>query len=184
MGGSRNVGDASRVENLRLLARELDIQEQVRFVVNAPFPDMLGWLARASIGLGTMVDEHFGINIVEFMVRPFPFRFHPSPFRIQTCGARWEVDHALVCRQAAGAIVVAHASGGPLLDIVVPLDGEPTGYHATSPETFAEAFRTVLTLSPEADVAMRTRARKWAVQKCSAEEFEKGWDGSGWRKWL
>ena len=90
----------------------------------------------------------------------------------------------MVCRQAAGAIVVAHASGGPLLDIVVPLDGEPTGHHATSPETFAEAFRTVLTLSPEADVAMRTRARKWAVQKFSAEEFEKGWDGSGWRKWL
>ncbi|PIL35103.1 hypothetical protein GSI_02891 [Ganoderma sinense ZZ0214-1] len=152
VGGSRNVGDATRVENLRLLARELDIQEQVRFVVNASFPDMLGWLARASIGLGTMVDEHFGINIVEFM--------------------------------AAGAIVVAHASGGPLLDIVVPLDGEPTGYHATSSGTFAEAFRTVLTLSPEADIAMRTRARTWAVRKFSAEEFERGWDESGWRKWL
>ena len=30
---------------------------------------MLRWLSRASIGLSTMVDEHFGINIVEFMVR-------------------------------------------------------------------------------------------------------------------
>jgi alpha-1,2-mannosyltransferase len=28
---------------------------------------MLGWLAKASIGLSTMVDEHFGINVVEFM---------------------------------------------------------------------------------------------------------------------
>ena len=65
------MGDATRVENLRLLARELGVQGQVRFVVNASFPDMLGWLARASIGLGTMVDEHFGINIVEFMVSPF-----------------------------------------------------------------------------------------------------------------
>ena len=74
MCGSRNVGDATRVENLRLLARELGVQDQVRFVVNASFPDMLGWLERASIGLGTMVDEHFGINIVEFMVCPLPIR--------------------------------------------------------------------------------------------------------------
>ena len=71
-----------------------------------------------------------------------------------------------------------------MLDIVVPYNGEPTGFHATSPETFAEAFRKVLTLSPEEDLAMRTRARTWAVQKFSAEEFEKGWDESGWRKWL
>ncbi len=31
-------------------------------------PVMLGWLAKANIGLSTMVDEHFGINVVEFMV--------------------------------------------------------------------------------------------------------------------
>ncbi|KAI0754464.1 mannosyltransferase [Daedaleopsis nitida] len=152
VGGSRNTGDATRVENLRTLARELAIQDQVEFVVNASFPQILDWLSRASIGLSTMVDEHFGINVVEFM--------------------------------AAGAIPVAHASGGPLLDIVVPLNGEPTGYHATSPETFAEAFHTVFKLSPDSDLAMRTRARTWAVQKFSAEEFEKGWDESGWRKWL
>ena len=50
--------------------------EQVRFFVNVSFSDimMLGWLGRASIGLGTMVDEHFGINIVEFMARAlFPY---------------------------------------------------------------------------------------------------------------
>ena len=28
---------------------------------------MLGWLARASVGLSTMADEHFGISVVEFM---------------------------------------------------------------------------------------------------------------------
>ena len=33
---------------------------------------MLNWLSRASIGLSTMVDEHFGINVVEFMVCPVP----------------------------------------------------------------------------------------------------------------
>ncbi|CDO72210.1 hypothetical protein BN946_scf184970.g62 [Trametes cinnabarina] len=152
IGGSRNVDDATRVENLHMLARELGIRDHVQFVVNASYAEVLRWLSRASIGLSTMVDEHFGINIVEFM--------------------------------AAGVIPVAHASGGPLLDIIVPLNGEPTGYHATTPETFAEAFRTVLTLPKEAELALRQRARTWAVQKFSAEEFEKGWDESGWRSWL
>jgi alpha-1,2-mannosyltransferase len=44
-------------------------QSQVEFIVNASYGDILAWLARASVGLSTMVDEHFGINIVEFMVR-------------------------------------------------------------------------------------------------------------------
>ncbi|KAI0365333.1 mannosyltransferase [Pilatotrama ljubarskyi] len=152
MGGSRNVGDATRLEGLRFLAQELEIKDQVEFIPNAPYSAILNWLSRASIGLSTMVDEHFGINIVEFM--------------------------------AAGVIPVAHASGGPLLDIIVPLNGEPTGYHATSPETFAEAFRTVFTLPQEAEWAMRQRARTLAVQKFSADEFEKGWDASGWRDLL
>ncbi|OCH87325.1 mannosyltransferase [Obba rivulosa] len=153
LGGSRNADDATRVEGLKALAKELDIeQDHVQFVVNASYPEMLEWLSKASIGLSTMVDEHFGINVVEFM--------------------------------AAGAIPVAHASGGPLLDIVVPFEGEPTGYHATSPETFAEALRTVLTLSLQAELAMRSRARKWAVQRFSEDEFEKGWTASGWRSWL
>lgn len=85
LGGARHQDDLDRVESLRALAKELDIQvyelwvkmlfltdpprqNQVSFVVNAPYPDMLGWLSRSSIGLSTMIDEHFGINVVEFMV--------------------------------------------------------------------------------------------------------------------
>ena len=45
-------------------------QDHVEFVLNAPFSSVLDWLSRASIGLSTMVDEHFGINVVEFMARP------------------------------------------------------------------------------------------------------------------
>jgi len=44
------------------------VQEYVTFVVNAPYPRILELLGEASIGVNTMVDEHFGINIVEFMV--------------------------------------------------------------------------------------------------------------------
>lgn len=41
----------------------------MHFVVNAEYSEMLDWLSKASIGLSTMVDEHFGINVVEYMVR-------------------------------------------------------------------------------------------------------------------
>ncbi|KAJ3518162.1 hypothetical protein NLJ89_g20 [Agrocybe chaxingu] len=100
VGGSRNEGDSRRVEELRQLARTLSIDDHVEFVVNASYPSVLEWLSQASIGLSTMVDEHFGINIVEFM--------------------------------AAGAIPVAHASGGPLEDIIVPFNGERTGMPFTA----------------------------------------------------
>lgn len=38
------------------------------FLVNAPYGEVVRQLGRASIGLNTMQDEHFGINVVEFMV--------------------------------------------------------------------------------------------------------------------
>ena len=54
----------------------IPFQDHVEFISNAPFPEILSWLGKASIGLSTMVDEHFGINIVEFMVgRLWPHSF-------------------------------------------------------------------------------------------------------------
>lgn len=38
--------------------------------MNEPYARILELLGEASIGVNTMVDEHFGINVVEFMVRP------------------------------------------------------------------------------------------------------------------
>ena len=136
-----------------------------------------------------MVDEHFGINVVEFMV-------WSVAYRLTLLGANKYI-------KAAGAIPVAHASGGPLKDIVVPVDGKRTGrsphhnvtgfgklmflwpgYHAGSPREFSDAFHSILQLSGEKDLALRRRARKWAVERFSNEEFEKGWDNSRWKDWL
>ncbi|GJE92608.1 glycosyltransferase family 4 protein [Phanerochaete sordida] len=152
IGGSRNAEDAARVDRLRGLAKELGIEAYVEFIVNAPYPEMLQYLSRSSIGLSTMVDEHFGINIVEYM--------------------------------AAGVIPVTHASGGPLNDIVVPFNGKPTGFHAISADEYADHFHTVLSMSSEEELELRSRARTWAVQRFSNEEFEKGWNESGWKKWV
>ncbi|KAF8515293.1 glycosyltransferase family 4 protein [Gautieria morchelliformis] len=151
MGSSRNAEDSARIDTLRNLADELGIRANVDFVVNAPYPVLLDYISRASIGFSTMVDEHFGINIVEFL--------------------------------AAGLIPVVHASGGPLHDIVVPRNGEPTGFHCTSLATFAESLHAALDLTPEEDLAMRRRAREHAVERFSEREFELSWENSAWLDW-
>ncbi|KAJ6499516.1 mannosyltransferase [Mycena vitilis] len=148
VGGCRNAADERRVDGLRTLARDLGIESHVQFVLNAPYPDVLAWLGRASVGLNTMLDEHFGINVVEFM--------------------------------AAGVIPIVHASGGPLQDIVVPFEGQITGYHATTPAAFAARIHDALSLAPAPALALRERARSCAVQRFSEAAFEAAWEGSGW----
>ncbi|KAI0252784.1 mannosyltransferase [Lactifluus subvellereus] len=148
----RQAEDSARVDELKALAASLQVTDHVEFVVNAPYPRILELLSQASVGLNTMIDEHFGINVVEFM--------------------------------AAGVIPVVHASGGPLHDIVVPIDGQRTGLHAKDPESFAESVHDVLAMSEEERLAIRARARQWATTTFSVEAFERGWTRSGWARWL
>ncbi|KAH7359964.1 hypothetical protein BKA66DRAFT_215570, partial [Pyrenochaeta sp. MPI-SDFR-AT-0127] len=144
IGSVRNShDDAVRVYNLRLLAHELNIKENVEFICDAPWPQMLEWMSKASVGVNGMWNEHFGIGVVEY--------------------------------QAAGLISVVNDSGGPKLDIVVEVDGKPTGFHATTTKQYAEGFHKALSLSPSETFAMRQRARK------SADRFT---DRGFAEKWL
>ncbi|KAK4685333.1 hypothetical protein P7C73_g4818, partial [Tremellales sp. Uapishka_1] len=148
MGGCRGPSDEERLKGLEALARDLGISDSVEFVANAPYEIIVERLGQASIGLNTMQDEHFGINIVEFM--------------------------------AAGLIPVVHSSAGPLLDIVVPFNGEKTGFHATDAESFAEALHAALSMSTTLQNRMRKAARAAAVERFSELEFDKGL-GRGWK---
>jgi len=144
LGSVRNNDDGARVDALKLLAKELDIQENVEFVLNASYDELVLWLGRASIGISSMVDEHFGINVVDFT--------------------------------AAGLIPVVHASGGPLLDIVTPIDSQPTGFfYETDSKSMSLAARLhdALSLAPDEEHAMRARARK-ASRRFSTAGFEWG----------
>ena len=62
VGSSRNEGDANRVDALKTLCKDLDIVERVQFKLNVPFGELKQCLADATIGLHTMLDEHFGIG--------------------------------------------------------------------------------------------------------------------------
>lgn len=93
VGSVRDDSDEKRVYKLRLQAQE--IKDDVEFVVNAKWPQILDYLKTSSVGVNGMWNEHFGIGVVEY--------------------------------QAAGLISVVNDSGGPKVDIAIPIDGKPTG---------------------------------------------------------
>ena len=76
--------------------------------------------------------------------------------------------------QAAGLINVVNNSGGPKNDIVVDIDGLPTGYHASTASEYAAAFEKALSLSPPDKTAMRRRARK-SAKRFTEEAFAYRW---------
>ncbi|KAK8810427.1 hypothetical protein WA158_007002 [Blastocystis sp. Blastoise] len=67
IGGARNKEDKERVEQLKQLVNELDMNNKVIFEVNAPFDTLLRYMQTSLIGIHTMRKEHFGISIVEMM---------------------------------------------------------------------------------------------------------------------
>ncbi|EXJ77691.1 alpha-1,2-mannosyltransferase [Capronia epimyces CBS 606.96] len=75
---------------------------------------------------------------------------------------------------AAGLIPVVHNSGGPKLDIVIPYEGQPTGFHAESEEEFAAAFQRVASLEPQERLAMRLRGRK-SARRFTEAAFAQRW---------
>ena len=48
---------------------------------------------------------------------------------------------------AAGAIALAHNSGGPKMDIVVDYEGEKTGFLADDIQSYSQAINTIMNAS-------------------------------------
>ena len=68
IGSVRDSEDRTRVYELRLLAHELKLKdtEDVEFVCDAPWSEVLKWLGKSSVGVNAMWNEHFGIGVVEY----------------------------------------------------------------------------------------------------------------------
>lgn len=81
---------------------------------------------------------------------------------------------------AAGLVLVVHASAGPFLDIVTPLDGQPTGFHAKTPQEFADRLQDALVMPEEERRQLRERARASSA-RFGEDVFERGW-GEAWER--
>ncbi|KAA0147910.1 hypothetical protein FNF29_06999 [Cafeteria roenbergensis] len=125
VGGARNAQDQRRVDALKAEAKALGIADRVQWRINAPFEGP-GSLCEA-LELGAA-----GLH----------------------CMWNEHFGIAVVESQAAGCVPVAHDSGGPRLDIVVPTaDGRRTGCRARSPAGFGQALAAVLCASQEGTAA-------------------------------
>lgn len=74
---------------------------------------------------------------------------------------------------AAGLIMIAHRSGGPLMDIVETSEGSQTGFLGLDAIDYAKCIATVLYNSKEQNDTIRKAARA-SVDRFSESEFEKG----------
>lgn len=67
VGSSRGPADDARVQELKRACQALDLEGRVEFRINIPYAELQQQLGAAVGGLHTMVDEHFGISVVEYM---------------------------------------------------------------------------------------------------------------------
>ncbi|XP_054001885.1 GDP-Man:Man(3)GlcNAc(2)-PP-Dol alpha-1,2-mannosyltransferase [Hylaeus anthracinus] len=67
VGSCRNADDEVRVKDMQDLSKHFALDENVEFKLNIPYSELISELQRATIGLHTMWNEHFGISVVECM---------------------------------------------------------------------------------------------------------------------
>ncbi|KAG5558013.1 hypothetical protein RHGRI_008049 [Rhododendron griersonianum] len=67
VGSCRNKADEERLQNLKNLAIDLKVEEDVEFYKNVMYRDLVRLLGSAVAGIHSMIDEHFGICVVEYM---------------------------------------------------------------------------------------------------------------------
>ncbi|KAH1011178.1 GDP-Man:Man(3)GlcNAc(2)-PP-Dol alpha-1,2-mannosyltransferase isoform X2 [Dendroctonus ponderosae] len=139
-GSCRNEDDYKRVKDLQDFAMHLSLENNVEFKVNISYNDLLEEFGKAYIGIHTMLDEHFGISVVEQM--------------------------------AAGLIMVAHKSGGPLLDIIETTTGSRLGFLATTAGEFSNTLDYIIHARDEEINDIRERARA-SCDRFSVNKFEK-----------
>lgn len=157
MGSSRNEDDEARITLLRSLATQLDLTAHVQLVVNAPYRTILTHLAHAAVGISTMKDEHFGINVVEFMAAGLITLSH------QSAGPYLDIA-------TPSASTDADTENG-------------VGFHATTVDQFAHQLAHILQLhdnnNPALD-AIRARARLRAQSVFSTSAFHHAWQHKLW----
>jgi alpha-1,2-mannosyltransferase len=154
VGSARNAADERRIALLRVLAEQLGVAAHVELVVNADYAAVRATLAAASVGLSTMRDEHFGINVVEFMAAGLVPLVHRS-------GGPW-LDIARP--------VPRH-----------PLEPIPTGFHAVSIDDFATQMAHIFDMDDTEVLPIRTAARQRALDTFGRNAFTTSWDACLWQ---
>lgn len=152
IGSCRGDDDHERVDKLKKLSRELGIQDNVEFVLNQPYAALKDYLSRASVGIHTMWNEHFGIGVVEMMAAGLVTVAHDSGGPKSDIIERpWDLQDFEDC-------------GGK----------RPTGCLAGSAEEYADAIFEVIKRGPQSkEVAAIRESGRAAAERFSDQVFMK-----------
>lgn len=67
IGGVRNADDERILSNLEQKVKDWGLENHVEFRTNVRFDEILSAFSESKVGIHTMLDEHFGIGVVEMM---------------------------------------------------------------------------------------------------------------------
>jgi alpha-1,2-mannosyltransferase len=153
IGSCRGEDDEERVDNLQKLSRELVIQDRVEFVLNQPYSILKEYLSRASVGIHTMWNEHFGIGVVEMMAAGLVTVAHDSGGPKSDIIVRpWDLQE------------FAREGGG---------GKRPTGCLASTAEEYADAMYTIIKRGAGKEVAAIRQSGRNASERFSDDVFMK-----------
>uniref|UniRef100_A0A7S3QMY8 GDP-Man:Man(3)GlcNAc(2)-PP-Dol alpha-1,2-mannosyltransferase n=1 Tax=Dunaliella tertiolecta TaxID=3047 RepID=A0A7S3QMY8_DUNTE len=126
VGSCRNDVDAALLSDLQAQARELGLEGYVDWHINVSYAELRELLGGAVGGLHTMVDEHFGISVVEYMAAGV------IPIAHNSAGPREDIIVPLT--------LASNGVGGflPPDDFAAPQP--PNGFLATSLQEFTDAI--------------------------------------------
>ncbi|KAI8322790.1 UDP-Glycosyltransferase/glycogen phosphorylase [Martensiomyces pterosporus] len=169
MGGARNIEDEARAEELRQLAKKLGVERQVHVIVNAPWSEVQEWLKFGKIGMHTMRDEHFGINIVEMLAAGLFTIAHDSAgpkLDIITPAIRCATDGTPEVPTVEDAQAYLNPAGDKETDPEFPV-----GMVATTADEFASMIALALSLEGPVSDSICRAARSTATTKFSEDAF-------------
>lgn len=149
-GGCRDGGDRGRVEALQRLCAELGLQE-------------------GQADQGSDWDVTFRTNVPLDEMRALLGRADVGLHTMRD-------EHfgiSVVEFMASGAVVLAHDSAGPAMDIVTPFRGQRTGYLAKDEAGYAEALvEILLRIDEESRARIAAAAREAVLHRFAEETFE------------
>lgn len=149
VGSTRNEDDRALVQSLKDAATVLAINDNVVFVIDAPFTDLHGWLCCSQVGLHTMWNEHFGISVVEMMAAGLITVAHNSGGPKMDLISPVPMPHDEATCKATSANLVDSAC--------------TTGYLATTASQYAQCIQVALDTYKDS-LTLRQRARKSSLR--------------------
>ena len=159
IGGCRGADDVARLESLRLMAKSLAVDDSIEFHVDVPYSKLRTLLGGASAGLHGMLDEHFGICVVEYMAAG------AVPIAHDSAGPAMDIVVPAVRPEAENGGGVAGDED----------DEEfPVGFLAKSVDGYADALAAALTMNDDERCAMADAARRRAEGMFCEDAFNTG----------